>query len=306
MKKKLQDITIEQAKNLFIQNQLSKGISAKTIKNAEDSIAKFLLVSHIFPSEQIDHVKYITVQDFIMKLQSNYQSISTKNLYLSHLRVFLYWCMEQGYMEQFKIRLLKGQSSAIKFFTEEEVNKLLVQPKRDCSFYEDRTYTIICFIYSTGARANTVLNLKVKDLDFKNRTITYTHLKNKSVAIIPMSNSLYKILTKYLATWDIKEYLFPNGTNEQLSLTALETSLRRYCVKRGVKPRGPHSLRHAFARMYIKSGGDAFSLQKILTHSSMEMTRRYVNLFSEDLRESMNTYNPLDKIKSDDRVRRTA
>lgn len=142
MKKKLQNLTIEQAKNLFIQNQLSKGISDKTIKNAEDSIAKFLLVLHIFPSEQIDRVKYITVQDFIMKLQLNYQSISTKNLYLSHLRVFLYWCMDQGYMEQFKIRLLKGQSRAIKFFTE-EVNKLLVQPKRDCSFYEDRTYTII-------------------------------------------------------------------------------------------------------------------------------------------------------------------
>ena len=53
---------------------------------------------------------------------------------------------------------------------------------------------------------------------------------------------------------------------------------------KGVK-RGWHCLRHSFAAAYIRDGGDVFSLQRMLGHARLELSRRYVNLQTEDLQQ---------------------
>ena len=56
----------------------------------------------------------------------------------------------------------------------------------------------------------------------------------------------------------------------------------------------PHQFRHAFARQYLVQGGDIFSLQKILGHSSLEVVRMYVNLITSDILEQHRKYSPVD------------
>jgi hypothetical protein len=45
------------------------------------------------------------------------------------------------------------------------------------------------------------------------------------------------------------------------------------------------------------AGGDAFSLQKILGHTSMEMTRNYVNMLADHLVEKHRLHSPMDRIR---------
>mgnify|MGYP000979811464 FL=1 len=59
----------------------------------------------------------------------------------------------------------------------------------------------------------------------------------------------------------------------------------------------PHTFRHTFAKSYLMNGGDLFTPQKILGHSSLYVVRLYVNLASEDVQAQHRRYSPVDMIK---------
>jgi integrase/recombinase XerD len=61
----------------------------------------------------------------------------------------------------------------------------------------------------------------------------------------------------------------------------------------------PHTLRHTFAVLYIRNGGDSFSLQEILGHSTPEMTPRYVHLALRDVAEQHKKFSPMERLFAD-------
>lgn len=72
--------------------------------------------------------------------------------------------------------------------------------------------------------------------------------------------------------------------------------MKDYNISRGVGRTSVHAFRHTFAKYWIRNGGDVFRLQKLLGHSTLEMTRKYVNLFNIDLSEGYDEVNPLDRL----------
>lgn len=58
----------------------------------------------------------------------------------------------------------------------------------------------------------------------------------------------------------------------------------------------PHLCRHTLATRYLINGGDVFSLQQILGHTTLEMVRRYVNLASAHVAVQHRKFSPMDQI----------
>lgn len=61
--------------------------------------------------------------------------------------------------------------------------------------------------------------------------------------------------------------------------------MKLLCKRLGIvaPARTIHSFKHTFSVNYLRLGGSMFHLQKMLGHSTLEMTRRYANLVTADL-----------------------
>lgn len=91
-------------------------------------------------------------------------------------------------------------------------------------------------------------------------------------------------------------FLGPRG--RPLDRSGVRKTVAGYGRKAGIEGVrvSPHTLRHTFAVLYIRNGGDSFSLQEILGHSTLEMTRRYVHLARRDISEQHKKFSPMDSI----------
>ena len=71
-----------------------------------------------------------------------------------------------------------------------------------------------------------------------------------------------------------------------------------YNKKRGVERTGIHRFRHTFAKQWVLMGGNVVTLQKILGHSSLEITQNYLNLLVSDIAQDVEDFNVLRQFKS--------
>ena len=293
---------------LFRQFKSYKAIvNQTTVGNYEVTYSIFLKDTGVEENFPITAISEKLMLDWISSMKEKNLKLSSINHYITDMRVFLYWCMKEGHLKKYSISLIKGQEVMPKFYTDEEIEILIQKPGKSELFSQYRTWVAICFVLATGARASTLINIKISDIDFVNNEITYRHLKNRQTAVIPLSKSLAKVLRDYLNTWSRESedgWLFCNAYEKQCTVSALYQALDNYCARRGIKSKGMHALRHSFARGYIMNGGNAFKLQKILTHSTLEMTKRYVRLFGDDLKLNYEQYSPLDNMVPSTKVRR--
>ena len=81
-----------------------------------------------------------------------------------------------------------------------------------------------------------------------------------------------------------------------MSNNALQLVMKRLGEKSGIKRLHAHLLRHTFALNYLVNGGDLFTLQQILGHTTLEMVRRYVNLANAHVMTQHQRFSPVDRM----------
>jgi integrase/recombinase XerD len=175
--------------------------------------------------------------------------------------------------------------------TPTQIQAILAQP--DPSTRQGRRdQALLLLLVDTGARVSETLALKQEDIDLVNLQITLrgTNTKTRRTRVLPISKRTANAIRAIINDTD-SDYMFMTRTGKQLSYKRWVALRHMYAKKAGITATvTPHILRHSFARNWIVAGGDPFSLQRMLGHSDMNMVRRYVQLYSQDVKEKHAKY----------------
>jgi integrase len=141
----------------------------------------------------------------------------------------------------------------------------------------------------TGMRRGALLNLQWNDLDFERGFITLRGdvAKKQKTETIPINDQARAILNQQPRT--SSPYVFPGRFDDKPLSNIRKPMLKRLKEKAGLPEsfRPLHGLRHAFASWLASSGKvSMYELQKLLTHSSPQMTQRYAHLHDDSLRKA--------------------
>jgi len=226
------------------------------------------------------------------------QSIET---YCRAITAFFGFLKREGFIDNnpmAKVKMPKVPEAVIPTFSEKEVERLLAQADK-ASNEGFRNYCLLLTLIDTSIRLSELANLKTDDIDYEQNLFRVMG-KGLRERFVPFGRRVAKALMKY----QLKCRPEPVGTNNfwlrrdgrPLSPDRIEKLVSAYGKKAGLKRCYAHKLRHTSSVMYLRNGGDVFSLQKKLGHRSLVMTRHYSNLADSDVRAQHLRYGVADRL----------
>ena len=183
---------------------------------------------------------------------------------------------------------------------EPDVRELL-RAVEEGSTRPDRDRAIVLLLLDTGVRLSEAAGLRVGDVDLIEGRCRVMG-KGSRERLVPIGRKTRRALRQVLARRGRvgpAEPLFVGPDGRALAAHAIQQLFRRLSGRASLSVRcSPHVLRHTFARSFLQNGGDVFSLQRILGHSptSLQVTRRYVDLVDDDLRAIHRSASPVDRL----------
>ena len=286
---------------MFLTEKRLSNLSNKTIDSYEYTIGKF--VKYLESQEDdVDTTNlHLFVKPYLIHLQDSTRSPITYNTLLRGLGVFLRFLNTEGYVdEEIELPKIKNIQSKIHPLTPDQIRKILDSFDTD-SFWGLRNKTIFSLMIDTGIRLSELSGLEMENIDL-NEGFMVVKGKGQKERYVPFGKSIRKLLWTYIK----QRSKYANQGVSSLFVTQTGTSLSRGGVvmifkrlKKNLKLPGrfhPHLLRHSFAVNYINNGGDSFSLQRILGHTTQEMTSRYVSLSTTNIKNQHQRYSPIDQL----------
>jgi site-specific recombinase XerD len=273
---------------------------------------------------QIVDLTPIALMGYRRTLQQT-RATATTNLHVAALRSWSQWLTNRGYLNDNPATRLKTvghvKPDAPTPLSDNAVNALLRAARR--SRYGKRNYAICQLLLQTGLRIGECQSLRWQDIDYKERkgTVLIRAGKGNKTRSVPLNGSARSALVDYVAptleceadsksvvaAWSNlsqerrQHPLWVSQKGRMLSTSAIWrmfTTLVADCAARDlVSPDiTPHALRHTFAHRYLEQHpGDLTGLARILGHESLETTKVYLRLTTDDLAQrveqiSINAY----------------
>lgn len=290
-------ITFEEGCNLYLDNCRQRNLREGTIGHYKQSYTQFY--RYFEPNMPITDLTESRFKSYVVYLRETLDNDISINSYLRDLITTLHFLMREGYLSSYKMQAIKVDKNTVETYSDEELKKLLRKPDmKKCSFIEYQCWVMSVFLFSTGVRQRSLMNIKVGDLDFDNNVVHVAVTKNRKPLLVPLNSSVVNILKEFLRHRQHEnenDYLFCNTFGKQLVKATCYHMLYFYNKNRGVETTGIHRYRHTFAKQWIINGGNVVTLSKLLGHSSLDITQNYIKLLVSDLANEVENIDLLGK-----------
>jgi len=228
------------------------------------------------------------------------------NSYMRSIRAFWSWLLSEEIIQANpfdRIKIPKPPQKVIPAFSEVQIRALL--DSIDTSTPEGyRDYAVIVTLLDTALRVTELANLQLEHL-WLDEGVLKVLGKGGKERLIPIGKAVQRLLWRYINNYrpepsvPNRDYLFLTADGRQLTKGRIQKRMVLYGKKAslsGVRC-SPHTLRHTGAVNFLRNGGDVFSLQRLLGHSTLSMTRHYCELADIDVKRAHAIASPVDNLK---------
>jgi integrase/recombinase XerD len=283
------EVTIASAVDLYIRllptltNKRGRPYMLRTI----EAYAEHLRLWQRWAGERtISELSTALVTGYLAELRQQGLAAWTVSTRDKVLRIWLNWCVERGIFSRSpleKSRRLTAQDPPVEVLTPEQVRRLL-----DCCdrqlWIGTRDAAIIVTLWRTGLRASELLALELDDYDPQTRRLRVRHGKGDKYRIVGVPDDAPAMLDDWIivARGEEPGPIFFSDRGGRLGRWSLVQLFRRLGQRAGIAGVHPHRFRHTFACDFLRAGGDSAILMRLLGHSSLAMTMRYLRAIQAD------------------------
>lgn len=256
--------------------------SASTMDYYKENISKFL---NYVSDCDCNYITRDLVLGYFGSLRESGRKNTTVNTYFRAVKVFLNYCIDEGYCSPDvlrKVKFLKSDHEPVIPLSEWEVEKIdgLFSMKTESGI---RNLCMIHLMLDAGFRSSDVVNLRFGNINFVSNYLTIKGKGDKfrSVILCPkLKRLLYHYLLRYRAYDPQNDYpvFVQVGSSIPINSNVIKQLFSRIKVNSGLDRIYPHLLRHTFATSYILGGGNMEFLRMMLGHSDYETTKIYLHL----------------------------
>lgn len=248
------------------------------------------------------------VEEFLTHLETQRNcSVKTRNIRRAAIVAFAKYASKKAFTSSLPFysavmaidKKREPKQEIIRYFTREEIFLLLKLPNKS-TLIGQRDVTIMAMLYATGARAQGLCDITLKDITLATPTSpTKVRLTEKGsrTRVVTIPDTCTAILKGYLqskkcdvknnATYD--RHLFSSQTNEHMSISCVEDVVAKYVTL--AKERypdyfrqnkyTPHSFRHSIAVHMLETGESLVAIKAFLGHASIVSTAVYAKVTPE-------------------------
>lgn len=219
------------------------------------------------------------------------------------IRRLFSWLVEEGILERnvaLEVPLVRLPPQAPKALTDDDLKRLLARlPSEDV-----RDRAVILLLADTGCRVGGLCSLTLESLDLPNRCAMVIE-KGQRGRQVYFTEMTAVTLALYLSVRPESDSpaLFLSASGTALTTNGVRLMLERVGKRAGVKGRvNAHSFRHAFARSFLRNGGNLAALGRLLGHTpGSPITAKYYAVWDDrELQEFHERYSPLSNLRGVD------
>lgn len=254
-----------------------RNYSDKTILNYKMDLENFYNYINKKKTKKID---FDFLQEYIENLSQKKYSTKSIQRHISSLKSYFKFLYNKNYINVNPAELLCLPKNEIKlpnYLTIIDLEKIY---ELDLSL---RDKLIVELLYSTGIRLSELVNIKISDINFYDKTIKVLGKGNKERYVL-FGSVCSKLLKEYINN-ENRVYLLLNKNGNKLSERGVEYIIEKIFKSVNVHAKlTPHTLRHTFATHMLDNGCDLVTVQKLLGHSDLSTTSIYTHISNEHLR----------------------